>query len=213
MDRPVLKNEDASRAIGDEVVRKLHDELLKLGLVQFDSGYASIRQGNGFIVCRQSQNISYFSVSVLLTEENGIYLAQCIEYDIAAQGSSIEKAKRAFEKTIVGQIILDIQYGKKPLEGIPETLLKAVGRVIECRYIQYPIRGFEKNIKINYLTQNSTLHVEGNDFIIMPSSIKAYNGSSERCDMFVGPCSCGAWHHKDDWGQEIQRIVTEGLKT
>ncbi len=45
MDRPVLKNEDALRAIGDEVVRKLHDELLKLGLVQFDSGYASIRQG------------------------------------------------------------------------------------------------------------------------------------------------------------------------
>jgi hypothetical protein len=30
-----------------------------------------------------------------------------------------------------------------------------------------------------------------------------YNASHEPCDMLVGPCSCGAWHHAtEDWVRE-----------
>ena len=26
-----------------------------------------------------------------------------------------------------------------------------------------------------------------------------YNGTNEPCDMLVGPCSCGAWHHETEY--------------
>jgi len=46
-----------------------------------------------------------------------------------------------------------------------------------------------------------------NDFIIMPLSVNVFNACTERCDMFVGPCACGAWHHKKDWDDRIQLVV------
>jgi hypothetical protein len=44
-DKPVLSNADAIRAIQQPTIRLLHDELFKLGLVLFDSGYASVMVG------------------------------------------------------------------------------------------------------------------------------------------------------------------------
>jgi len=32
----------------------------------------------------------------------------------------------------------------------------------------------------------------------MPEFIEIYNACSERCDMLVGPCCCGAWHSEDE---------------
>lgn len=32
----------------------------------------------------------------------------------------------------------------------------------------------------------------------MPKHINIYQ-TNERCDMAVGPCSCGAWHLLKDW--------------
>ncbi len=32
-----------------------------------------------------------------------------------------------------------------------------------------------------------------------------YNGgTTEPCDMYIGPCSCGAWHHVRDWSECVQ---------
>ena len=66
-------------------------------------------------------------VSVLLRYEGIYWVAQGIEYDIAAQGRTIQEAKKAFEKTIIGQIILDVKDGLEPLTGVekapPITLL------------------------------------------------------------------------------------------
>lgn len=67
-----------------------------------------------------------FNLRVLLTKEiaacNSRYesgwVAECIEYDIGAQGETIEQAKKAFARTFVGQIMVDIAHGRKPLEGI-----------------------------------------------------------------------------------------------
>lgn len=39
--------------------------------------------------------------------------------------------------------------------------------------------------------------------IAMPPDIRYHNGCREACDTFSGPCVCGAWHHRDDWDQEI----------
>jgi len=30
-----------------------------------------------------------------------------------------------------------------------------------------------------------------------------YNACSEPCDMLQGPCACGAWHHQEEWPDEI----------
>jgi len=62
-----------------------------------------------------------FVVSVLLRRENEMWAAQCLEYDLAAQGQTISEAKEAFEKTFVGQIIVDIKSGKQPLEGVQQA--------------------------------------------------------------------------------------------
>ena len=66
-----------------------------------------------------------FSVSILLRKE-GVggqsgWVAQCLEYDIAAQGETIAEAKTALEKTFVGQIVVDIAHNKQPLEGIKKA--------------------------------------------------------------------------------------------
>jgi len=62
-----------------------------------------------------------FEVSVLLTQEGNAWVAQCLQYDVTAQGSSIASAKENFERMFVGQIIADISVGRDPLEAIPQA--------------------------------------------------------------------------------------------
>ena len=66
-----------------------------------------------------------FFVSILFIkeffEDQSGWVAQCLEYDIAAQGKTIKEAKIAFERTFVGQVVTDIFHQKKPLEGIPKA--------------------------------------------------------------------------------------------
>ena len=54
----------------------------------------------------------FFSLSVLLLQEDVIWVAQCLEKDIVAQGESISDAIKAFKHTLIGQIVLDIKYNK-----------------------------------------------------------------------------------------------------
>ncbi len=38
----------------------------------------------------------------------------------------------------------------------------------------------------------------------------AFNGGCpDACDMYIGPCACGAWHHVRDWSDDI--IIDLGL--
>jgi hypothetical protein len=60
-------------------------------------------------------------VRVLFLHEGDSYVAQCLEYDIAAQGKTLPEVKLAFERTLVGQMMLDMKQGRKPLEGIGEA--------------------------------------------------------------------------------------------
>ena len=47
-------------------------------------------------------------------------------------------------------------------------------------------------MKTLYLNPKNGLLAYPDDWVPM------YNGSTEPCDMLVGPCSCGAWHQPDD---------------
>jgi hypothetical protein len=56
-------------------------------------------------------------VRVLL--EVGSYVAQCLEYDIAAQGKSPVEALDNWRLTAMGQVALDKRAGKEPLVALP----------------------------------------------------------------------------------------------
>lgn len=56
-------------------------------------------------------------VSVLLFKDGNKWVAQGLEYDIAASGDSITTASEAFEKAFAGQIAVDVHHGDEPLAG------------------------------------------------------------------------------------------------
>jgi hypothetical protein len=60
-----------------------------------------------------------FAISVVLRHERDGWAAQCLEYDIAAQGHSLAEANSALERAFVGQIVIDLVNGKVPLEDVP----------------------------------------------------------------------------------------------
>lgn len=62
-----------------------------------------------------------FSVKVLLIEEDALWSMQCLDYDIAAQGRTIDEAKDSFEKTFLGQIAVDIEENREPFKNVEKA--------------------------------------------------------------------------------------------
>lgn len=62
-----------------------------------------------------------FAVSVVFCYEERGWAAQCLEYDIAAQGRTIPEAKAALEKAFVSQLAVDIANKVPPLSLIPQA--------------------------------------------------------------------------------------------
>jgi hypothetical protein len=58
-------------------------------------------------------------VSVLLVKEGDYWVAQCLDYDIAAQGASIEAAKESFGRVFVAKALRDVRRGRQPLSAMP----------------------------------------------------------------------------------------------
>ena len=58
---------------------------------------------------------------VLLFQEDGMWIAQCLDYDFATQGRTTRIAQDALGRLIVGQITLDIEHQLEPLQDIPEA--------------------------------------------------------------------------------------------
>lgn len=38
---------------------------------------------------------------------------------------------------------------------------------------------------------------------------RVYNACNEPCDVLIGPCACGAWHHLEDWVELLNRYNSE----
>ena len=62
-----------------------------------------------------------FCLETVEAENEGYFgwVVQGLEYDIAAQGKTMDEAKSRFESNVITQILLDLERGKQPLEGIP----------------------------------------------------------------------------------------------
>ena len=55
---------------------------------------------------------------LVIKDPCGEWVAQCLEYDIAAQGKCIRSAMAAFESTLAAEILYHKEKGLEPLAGI-----------------------------------------------------------------------------------------------
>lgn len=62
-----------------------------------------------------------FKLSVVLLREGEAWVAQCLEYDIAAQGKTIQDAKHAFALTFAGQVAVDLHHKTEPLSAFSQA--------------------------------------------------------------------------------------------
>ena len=62
-----------------------------------------------------------FKLNVLLLREGEMWIAQCLDYDIAAQGRTIAAAKQAFAHTFAGQVLVDVHNNVQPLQGFEQA--------------------------------------------------------------------------------------------
>ena len=62
-----------------------------------------------------------FKLSVLLMREGEMWVAQCLEYDLAAQGRTLAEVKDAFGKTFCGQIMVDLHHKLEPLSTFSQA--------------------------------------------------------------------------------------------
>src|SRR5689334_6392027 len=63
-------------------------------------------------------------IHVVLLREGDLYVAQCLEYDIAAQGETLDQVRLNFERALVGQICVDVHHDIKPLSKTPKAPAK-----------------------------------------------------------------------------------------
>jgi len=54
-------------------------------------------------------------IKVVLFQDGTLWVAQCVNHDLASQGKTLEEAQRNLIRMIVGNVILDLQKGIKPL--------------------------------------------------------------------------------------------------
>ncbi len=80
-----------------------------------------------------STKVQPLTVSVLLHMDRGAWVAQCLEYDVAAQGATIPEAKENFLSTLEAQIRFDLRDGKTPLADLdpaPRSYRDHLGRAV-----------------------------------------------------------------------------------
>ncbi|MFH1934290.1 MAG: hypothetical protein ABIN18_22285 [Pseudomonadota bacterium] len=58
-------------------------------------------------------------VNILIFQEKGWWVAQCIEYDIVAQARTLKDVQNEFQRIFCGRISIAEQLGLKPFEDIP----------------------------------------------------------------------------------------------
>ena len=77
--------------------------------------------------------------TLLVFQEHDGWVVQCLEYDIVAQGETIEVATRRWVQTLVGQIVVDVERGVAPLDGIDKAPQKLWELLTKSRPLEQAI--------------------------------------------------------------------------
>src|SRR3989338_4387140 len=59
------------------------------------------------------------NVSVVAFQEGDLWVAQCVEYDIAAHASDLTRLPAAFERALLENLCINAELGREGLDGIP----------------------------------------------------------------------------------------------
>ncbi|HEX2882222.1 MAG TPA: hypothetical protein VHO25_22030 [Polyangiaceae bacterium] len=63
-------------------------------------------------------------LTILLIKDGPVFVAQCLEHDIAAQGKTLDECKSRFMVAFSSQVVLDLSLGKKPLQDCGQAPYK-----------------------------------------------------------------------------------------
>ncbi len=69
----------------------------------------------------KTTHVQPYLVSVLLHRDGNAWVAQCLEYDLAAQAPTVDEAKKRFMRTLTQQIVADLVDGNDPLCKLPQA--------------------------------------------------------------------------------------------
>ena len=89
-------------------------------------------------------------MSVLIFKESGWWVAQCLEYDIAAQARTLKDVQYEFQRVFLGRIFAAQELGIDPFEGIPPApdeyrrIVKDASKTLRVEL--RPIENFPVNI-------------------------------------------------------------------
>ncbi len=61
------------------------------------------------------------NLDALLMNDNGAWVMQCLQYDIAAQSELFEGVELALKMALAAQIDANVQFGKKPFQDVPRA--------------------------------------------------------------------------------------------
>lgn len=61
------------------------------------------------------------TLRILVTQEGDWFVAQCLEIDLGAEAKSLDDVMYEMQKTIVGQLFLDLTRQRRPFEGLPSA--------------------------------------------------------------------------------------------
>ena len=59
------------------------------------------------------------TISAIAFQDEGTWIAQGIEYDIAVSAETLSKVRKAFEKVVIANVCVNRKLGRSGLDGIP----------------------------------------------------------------------------------------------
>lgn len=68
-----------------------------------------------------SDSIIVPAINVIAFQEAGGWVAQCLQYDIAVQADTLPELQREFRLELVGHVLLNIEHGRGPFDGLAEA--------------------------------------------------------------------------------------------
>jgi hypothetical protein len=59
------------------------------------------------------------TINAIAFHDEGVWIAQCVEYDIAVSAETLPKLRKAFEQAVISNICVNEERGRSGLDGIP----------------------------------------------------------------------------------------------
>lgn len=87
-------------------------------------------------------------LTVLICKDK-CWFAQCIEYDIAAQASSLDDVLYRLMRSIMIQVALDVEHGREPLVDLPPAPQKYAAMANESRKVVTRVPRFRAPRKVS----------------------------------------------------------------